>query len=151
MIGANEVEVVGYVCNKEGMSLSRTRIDSITALKRPKTKKELERLLGSFNYVAKFVPDSSRLLAPLNTLRRQDTQLIWGPEQQTTFTAFKEAVSEHLALAFPDLSKPWVLHTDASEAGYGGVLYQKTDEGWQIVSFFSGTFSKAQQKWSTYE
>ncbi len=150
-IGAREVEVVGYVINDKGMSLSHERIQGIDDLARPATKKKLERVLGSFNYVSKFVPDTSRLLRPLNELRQKDSDGVWQDKHQSAFDGFKAAVADHLTLSFPDLSKPWVLHTDASEAGYGGVLYQKAEAGWEIVSFFSGSFDKTQQKWSTYE
>ena len=124
-IGAAQVEVVGFVCDTGGHHLSEQRIQSIMDIPAPKTFKELQSILGSFNYVSRFVPDSSRLLEPLNRLRKKNSEFSWGEEQDTAFAQFKEAVSQNISLAYPDLSKPWVLQTDASMGGYGGVLFQK--------------------------
>ncbi len=154
-VGASEVEVVGLVCNRDGVQLSTQRIQDLMEVPRPRNISELQSTLGSFNYVSKFVEDSSRILEPLNRLRRKDAQLVWDKAQEKAFTTFKSRVKEHVSLSYPNLDRKWVLHTDASQTGYGGVLYQQTapgeGQGWQIVSFFAGTFSKTQQKWSTYE
>ncbi len=149
--GTKSVEVVGYVLDGAGMRISETRIAAIDALQPPKTIKELQRLMGSFNYVARFVPDSSRLLAPLNALRAKTDARIWGPAQKEAFRSFKAEVRRNLSLVYPDVNAPWRLQTDASQQGYGGVLYQQVGDAWHIVSFFAGTFDKTQAKWSTYE
>lgn len=152
IMGAPEIEVVGFVCDKQGYHLSEQRIKGISDLQAPQTTKELERLLGSLNYVARFVPDASRILIPLQQLRKKDTPFSWGPVHDAALDQFKKAIREQLSLAFPDLSAPWALHTDASEDGYGGVLYQLRDDGqWEIISFFAGTFTDTQRRWSTYE
>ena len=51
----------------------------------------------------------------------------WGVEQDTAFQKLKELVSSEPILGFPDYSKPFELHTDASGSGLGAILYQEQD------------------------
>ncbi len=152
-IGAAHVEVVGFVCDEKGIHLSDKRIAGIDGLSPPSTPKLLQSILGSFNYVSKFVPDSSRLLKPLNDLRTVSPYSLsaWGEKEQEAFDGFKKLVRKQLSLAFPDLNRPWHLYTDASDKGFGGILLQGESNGQEIVSFFAGTFNETQGRWSTYE
>ena len=60
-----------------------------------------------------------------------------------------------MALFMPDYHLEWILRTDASNTGYGGVLYQVpiTDEGvkeYQPLKFISKKWSDAATRWDTY-
>ncbi|KAG9393905.1 Retrotransposable element Tf2 155 kDa protein type 1 [Carpediemonas membranifera] len=100
-LGTSETEVVGYVLNGEGMKLAEGRIKSILELPRPRTVKELERLLGSFNYVSKFVQDSSRLLKPISSMKQTSSERVWGDKQEQAFKEFKREVKKNLAYITP--------------------------------------------------
>ncbi|CAF4337543.1 unnamed protein product, partial [Rotaria magnacalcarata] len=51
----------------------------------------------------------------------------WGPDQQQSFDEFKRLLTTYpLFLEYPDLSTPFVLTTDASGIGIGGILRQDT-------------------------
>ena len=54
-------------------------------------------------------------------------------------------------LLLPDLSKPFVVHTDASSFALGGVLHQDQGHGLQPVAYESRKLNNAERRYSAYE
>ena len=53
-------------------------------------------------------------------------------------------------LAYPNLSQPFVLYTDASQVGIGAVLSQLSSDGTeQVIAYASHSLSKSQCRYST--
>ena len=51
-------------------------------------------------------------------------------------------------LAYADYTKPFRVHTDASELGLGAVLYQEQDDGTtRIIAFASCSLSNSEQRY----
>ena len=63
-------------------------------------------------------------------------------------------LKDSVALHFPDHTLQWVLRTDASQFGYGGVLYQiyefDVKKLYQPLKFMSKKFSDAATRWDTF-
>ena len=57
----------------------------------------------------------------------------WSDECQVTFEKLKDLCTSTPILAYADYKKPFQLQTDASDLGLGTVLYQKDDDGHQMV------------------
>ena len=75
-----------------------------------------------------------KLQKPLNTLisgenaSKKKKAIKWNEECQKAFDRLKELCTSTPILAHGDYKIEFRLHTDASELGLGGVLYQKDDE-----------------------
>ena len=56
-------------------------------------------------------------------------------------------------MQFPDLNKPYVLYTHASNNAYSGVLCQplSNDKDIRLVAYFSGTFTAQNKSWHATE
>ena len=50
-------------------------------------------------------------------------------------------------LGYPDFSKSFVLHTDASQEGLGAVLYQKQDGKMRVIGYGSRSLTKAEKNY----
>ena len=87
---------------------------AISEMPHPTDRKGVERILGTLNYVAKFVPDMSRITQPIRELLKQDTQFIWEYEQEAAFEAIKTRLSTAPVLAFFDVQKKVTVSCNAS-------------------------------------
>ena len=55
-IGLSEVAYVGHVFGSDGFKLSEEKILAILESPEPENKKELQRFVGTVNYLGKFIP-----------------------------------------------------------------------------------------------
>uniref|UniRef100_A0AAV2K6I4 Gypsy retrotransposon integrase-like protein 1 n=1 Tax=Knipowitschia caucasica TaxID=637954 RepID=A0AAV2K6I4_KNICA len=70
-----------------------------------------------------------------------------GKECDRAFCTLKKALTESPILTPPDTNLPFVMDTDASDAGMGAVLSQVGSHGEKVVAYFSKTFNKAERRY----
>ena len=150
--GPKEVKYLGHILSKDGIRIGEDRIKAITDLPTPKTIKELRSVLGMINFVRKFIPDLSTVIAPLVELtQKEHVKSIakrWSQEHDEAFAEVKRLLSKAPILCFPDFTKDFVVHVDASEVGAGAFLAQKDGDDLNIIAYFSQRFNKAQRHYS---
>jgi hypothetical protein len=69
---------------------------------------------------------------------------VWGEVHQTVTEKLIDAITCFPVMAYPDFTKPFVLHTDASYDGLGAVLYQKQDNEHKVIAYTSRTLNAAE-------
>uniref|UniRef100_A0A1Y1MSR2 Reverse transcriptase/retrotransposon-derived protein RNase H-like domain-containing protein n=1 Tax=Photinus pyralis TaxID=7054 RepID=A0A1Y1MSR2_PHOPY len=94
-----------------------------TNIPRPKDKKEVQRLLGVFTYVTKFIKKFSCSTEPLRNLLKKDVEFIWLDDQENAFNQLKEALSKKPVLQYFDAKKD-TISVDASKSGLGACFLQ---------------------------
>ena len=153
--GPKEVQYLGHVLSADGIRMGEDRIKTIVDLKTPTTIKELRSVLGTVNFVRKFIPNLATIIEPLVALTRKSVanlktlRNIWGPEQDAAFIKVKELLTSAPVLHFPRFHKPFIIHVDASDCGVGAFLAQKDDDGeLAIIAYFSKRFTSSQQHYS---
>ncbi len=117
------------------------------------TKTQVRAFLGLAGYYRCFIPNFSSLAAPLTDLTRkgQPERVIWSPETEEAFHQIKRALTEEPVLRAPDFGCPFLLQTDASEAGLGAVLSQVQEGEEHPVLFISRKLTKAERNYATVE
>ena len=95
----------------------------------PKTKKALRSFMGTIGYYNRFIPNFSTLSAPINDLlkKKSTNTLVWNDEQKKCFIDLKNSLLKDPILMLPDVSKPFIIRTDASHNGIGAVILQEHD------------------------
>lgn len=154
--GQKEIEYLGHVISAKGISVSTDRIQAITQLPTPTCIKDLRSVLGMVNFVRRFIKDYAEITAPLVLLTGKDFVLksrfkkAWSTEQDNAFERIKRVLSSAPVLHFPDFSREFVVHTDASELGAGAFLAQPTPDGkdLEVIAYYSHRFSKSQRHYS---
>ena len=87
-----------------------------------------------------------------NKTKHHRHEFTWGPDQQQSFDEFERILTTYpLFLEYPDLSNPFVLTTDASDIGIGGILRQDTPNGTKINYFKSHVLNDIERNYDTME
>ncbi|CAF4666594.1 unnamed protein product, partial [Rotaria sp. Silwood2] len=155
-IAVQEIDFLSHTINEQCIKPNGDKIKAIVDLPTPKTLKEANEFLGKINWYRKFIPNFARIAAPLhkvtNKTKHHRHEFKWGPDQQQSFDEFKRLLTTYpLFLEYPDLSTPFVLTTDASNIGIGGILRQDTPNGTKINYFKSRMLDDTERKYDTIE
>ena len=70
-------------------------------------------------------------------------RVTWTDEHQERLDLLIHQLTSPPVMAFPDFTKPFVLHTDASQEGIGAVLYQEQDGKLRVLGYASRTLTPA--------
>ncbi|GBN97676.1 Transposon Tf2-8 polyprotein [Araneus ventricosus] len=72
----SEVKYVGQIISKSGIKPDPDHIKAIVEMPTPKSKTEVRRLLGMINFLSKFIPNVSKVTAPLREIIHENVELI---------------------------------------------------------------------------
>src|ERR1043165_9807424 len=123
-----EIKFLGHKISQKGIATDPEKIEAMQKLPTPRNLKDVQSVLGLFQYYKNFVKDFARIAGPIYLALKRD-QFQWGPEQDRAFNFLKKAMTETPILAHPDYEKEFILYTDASYTGLGFILAQIDDQG----------------------
>lgn len=155
--GATEVQFLGYLVSKDGISPLPEKVQAIRDFPKPDTVEKMRRFLGMVNHYHRCIPRASRLQAPLNKFlinskKKDKTPITWNSEAEQAFDTIKETLAQVALLAHPASNAELRLVCDASDTFVGSVVEQRIKDGpWKPLGFFSKKLSPAQVKYSTYD
>lgn len=153
--GIRSVEFLGHIVSAEGIATDPRKIEAVVKWPQPRTLTELRSFLGLANYYRRFVRNFSAIAAPLTSLMGADLpkgkELPWGPAQAEAFLKLKEALTSAPVISAPDFSKPFTLHTDASDFAIGAVLSQGTGPDERVIAFESRKLNPAETRYQVHE
>ena len=113
-------------------------------------KTQLQRFLGSLNYVANFYGDMRKQCKPLFD-RLKSNPPLWSKVHTSLVQQIKSHVKTLPCLGIPTIGAFKIVETNASDIGYGGILKERvsSESPKQIVRFYSGIWNNAQLNYST--
>ena len=123
------------------------KVEATHNIATPKTRKQLRSFIGLVNYYCNMWVHRSDLLAPLSKLTSSTAKWKWTEVEQTAFENIKKIISKETLLSFPNFSKPFVIHTDASHTQLGAVISQND----KPIAFYSRKLNPAQTRYTTTE
>ena len=143
----DQVKYLGHLLSAEGVKPDPSKIRTLIEWEFPSTATGMMQFLGLANYFRKFIPNLSRLAAPLYHLTKKGTVFQKGEEALLAFNAIKHMLANPPVLAFPNPDLPYELVSDASVTGCGAVLTQAG----KPIAYFSSKFSSAERNYTTGE
>jgi len=95
---------------------------------RPTNQKEVQQILGRWNFYRRFIPNYAQIVAPISDLLRGDGKnFVFGEAQKAAFlkitilfTSGATPIMRHF-----DQDRPAMIETDASDFAIGAILSQK--------------------------
>ncbi|CAC5426199.1 Retrovirus-related Pol polyprotein from transposon 297 [Mytilus coruscus] len=125
LFARKEVIYLGHTISKEGVKVDTSKVDAVSSFPVPKNQKQIRSFLGLTNYYRKFIEGYSHITTPLNHLLGNDVPFEWSEKCQKAFDQLKKALCSAPILAYPNMSKPFILTTDASGTAIGYILGKK--------------------------
>ena len=150
------VVVLGHTVSDTSLSPTTDAIQATLDLQEPRTLKEVNKFLGGIAYYRKFVPNFSKVAAPLhkisNLTKNRRHLFKWTVKHSNAFRALKHLLTTApLLLHFPVDGFPLQLATDASGTATGGVLFQDINGQRHNLFYHSKVLSPIEPKYSVPE
>ena len=153
LLGFRELEFLAHKVGNGAVKPTEEKIDAISRIAPPKTKKQVRSLIGTMNFYRRFIPHFAEIAAPLTDLTTKDksNKVKWSQEHQTAFDKLKQCITQYPVLRSPDFERVFYLQTDASNRGIGAVLMQEDNGLRHPVMFISKKLNSAEESYSTIE
>jgi hypothetical protein len=142
-----EVNFLGHVISEDGIKPNPANIAKIVQWPVPTTVTQVRQILGMGSYYRRFVKDFAKLTRPLVELTRKGQEFKWTAACQTSFETLKEILAGPDVMAYPQAEGEFVLDTDASDVGLGGVLSQIQDGVERVIAYGSRALNHAEKNY----
>ena len=142
-----EVRYMGHILTSTGVRADPMKIKAIVEMLRPQDKKAVKRLLGTVQYLSRFLPKLSDVAKPLRQLTEKEVVFTWQQQQEEAFTHIKNLVTSSPVLKYYNVKEDVTLQCDASETGIGAALLQAS----QPVAYTSRALTKTEQQYAQIE
>lgn len=145
----SEVSYLGHVVSEQGVSCDPKKTEAVRDWPQPCSVTDVRSFLGLASYYRKFIPNFSTIAAPLTELTQKNKQFCWSESCEQAFQNLKNLLSSPPVLAYPVEDAPFILDTDASLTGVGGVLSQIQSGEERVIAYASQSLNKAQRNYCT--
>lgn len=150
----SQLKYLGYVVDARGLRTDPEKVQAILNFPTPSCRKDLKRFLGTATWYRRFVPNFSTIAGPLNALtsnKKKAPPFSWSTEADAAFNKLKECLISAPVLSCPDYSRPFEVHTDASNYGVGAMLTQTVEGVERPVAYMSKSLIGAERNYSITE
>ncbi len=146
---AEGIKFLGHIVSEEGFRPDPGNVEAIVNKRPPTNVKETRRFLGMAGFYRKHIDNFSHLAAPLTDLTRKNQRFRWAVDCQRAFEDLKNKLVTSPILVKANLSRQFILETDASQQNVAAVLLQYDDEGLlRAISYFSKMLKPAEVRYS---
>lgn len=128
----SKVKALGWLLDRDSVRVDPTKIATLEDFAIPRSRKQLEQTAGLLAYLAKGVPGLA--LVQHNIARAMKGEIaVTDPRVAQDIRRAIQLVREAPPRYKPDWTRPFYLVTDASAAGYAGLLMQEHEDGEEIA------------------
>jgi hypothetical protein len=145
-------KLLGHIVSAEGVNIDPAWVEAIQRLSLPRSKKDIQSLLGKINFVRRFVPNFVELVKHITCMMKKGSEIKWTENARNSFQYIKQAIMESLTLISLDYSKIFYVFSFASYDTVATVLLQKDDDNLDHpVAFFNKTLRDTELRYDPIE
>ena len=138
------VPFLGHIVGRRGLECDPRKIEDVKSWPVPDCLKSVRQFLGFVGYYRRFIPKFADIATPLVQLTGKDVPFVWDASCSAAFRGLRASLMDAPILAFPTETGQYILDTDASNFGLGGVLSQIQDDRELVVAYCSRALRPSQ-------
>lgn len=142
-----EVKYLGHIISSKGVMTDPQKTEAVRDWPVPKDKHDIRSFLGLCSYYRRFVHKFAEIARPLHRLTENEQGFEWTSKCQEAFDQLKEALCSAPIMAYPRAGQEFIVDTDASSYGIGGILSQIQNGQEVVIAYFSKALSKAEKNY----
>ena len=165
-----EVQYLGRIVNEGGYRMDEDSVKAVTELanKTFQTVGQVRKLMGLLSYHRRHVQSFAEIAKPLNDLLAESEEeegkttttsksskkgvpssnrILWTSEHQAALEKLISFITNPPILAYADYNSEFFLHTDASGAGLGAILYQEQHGIKRVIAYASRSLKPAERNY----
>lgn len=147
----SQVEYLGYIIGSNSLRVMPDRVEKILNCPPPTSRQELRRFLGLTGQFRDMVFDYATIAAPLEAMKNPNSKtpfdLSGASPGHAAFLRLRQALADMPQLSLPDMHRPFIGYSDASDVAMAFVLSQKDESGLERpIAFYSKTFTPKQRE-----
>jgi len=146
-----KIAYLGYQITANGVRPDPEKLRVLEKYPVPRSADDVRSFLGFVGFYRQFIPNFSTISRPLTGLLRKSIKFDWTEECQSSFEELKKNLMEEPILKYPDFEKKFVVVTDASNDGIGGVLMQEHDGKLFPIAYASRHLQKPERNYPITE
>ena len=141
------VSYLGHIVSADGVATDPKKVEAVAEWPVPQCVRDVRSFLGLASYYRKFIRDFAKIASPLHALTEKARQFVWSDDCQEAFDELKARLQSAPVLSYPIPEGDFILDTDASGEGIGGVLSQIQDGEERVLAYASRKLSKAERNY----
>ena len=138
---------MGFWVTRDGVKPTNRKIEAITNMSPPTSRKEVQKCIGVINYNRNIFPKRSHTLAPLTKLTSIKRNFKWTQVERDDFDEIKRIVTRDTLLNYPSFNETFKIHTDVSAFQLGAVIRHKG----KPIDLYSRKLNDSQQRYTLIE
>ncbi|KAI5707546.1 hypothetical protein M8J77_004691 [Diaphorina citri] len=148
--GKQELNYLGYVITSDNNQVQPAHVMAIQNIQPPKTKRQLQSIIGTMNWLRDYLPKAAEVMAPLTSIIARKP-FSWTEKDSVELEKIKERFKNLDPLHRPKANLPMILQTDASGLGLAATLYQEEDGKKMIITNASCKLNATQRNYHINE
>ena len=142
-----QVEYIGHVISGKGVHVDPHKVSAINEMPKPQDKAGVQRLLGTLNFLNRFIPNLSTITHPMRQLLVKNVPFVWTYEHDLSFNTIKSILINSPVLGYYNVNDPIILQCDSSSTGLGACILQRD----RPIAYASRSLTNTQTNYAQIE
>ena len=154
----DEIEYLGHKVTEGGIHPMKKNLESVAKFAEPGNVTQVKSFLGLVGHYRRFIKDFAKIAKPLHELTKkqeagtQSRKMKSPPVElnekaKAAFYELKDKCLRSPVLIYADITKPFLLETDASKVALGAVLSQEQNGAFHPVAYASRILHDAETRY----